>query len=119
VVRLRSRRSSGTGVHVALVACVVVAGFLVAVLHSCSDGDELWARLRQDMAGADIVSAELRADGLKTTAVVVLLHYADGRALTPNQWPDGRFEVRYEERQFLVRCPELEALLKERGFVYK
>ncbi len=36
-----------------------------------------------------------------------------------NQWPDGRFEILWNERQFLVSSPELARLLEEKGYVYR
>lgn len=36
-----------------------------------------------------------------------------------NQWPDGRFEVLWDDRQFLVSSPELARLLEEKGYVYQ
>jgi hypothetical protein len=36
-----------------------------------------------------------------------------------NQWPDGRFEILWNDRQFLVSSPELARLLEEKGYVYR
>jgi|GEM_PF-3449474 len=36
-----------------------------------------------------------------------------------NQWPDGRFEIVWNGRQFLVSSPELARLLEEKGYVYR
>jgi hypothetical protein len=53
-----------------------------------------------------------------TPEVSALFTCADGQVIIANEWPDGRFELRYEDRQFLVRAPGLEVLLRQRGFVY-
>lgn len=39
-------------------------------------------------------------------------------AFRSNQWPDGRFEVLWSGRQFLVSSPRLAGLLEQKGFVY-
>jgi hypothetical protein len=36
-----------------------------------------------------------------------------------NQWPDGRFEILWNDRQFLVSSPELARLLEGKGYVYR
>ena len=36
-----------------------------------------------------------------------------------NQWPDGRFEILWGGRQFLVSSPELTKLLEQKGYVYR
>ncbi|MHB0981238.1 MAG: hypothetical protein ACYC5Q_14430 [Thermoleophilia bacterium] len=54
-----------------------------------------------------------------TPAVSALFLYAGHEPLAVNQWPDGRFELRSAERQFLIDSPELSALLRQKGFVYR
>jgi hypothetical protein len=54
-----------------------------------------------------------------TPEVSALFTCADGQAIVANEWPDGRFELRYKDRQFLVRAPKLELLLESRGFDYE
>jgi hypothetical protein len=54
-----------------------------------------------------------------TPAVLASFDYTGHERFGANQWPDGRFELRWDERQFLVSSPELAALLREKGFVYQ
>ncbi|MCL4367909.1 MAG: hypothetical protein M1337_01855 [Actinobacteria bacterium] len=54
-----------------------------------------------------------------TASVVVTLTYAGGQVITLPQWPDGRFQVQIEGRQFLVSSPNSASLLRDRGFVYQ
>jgi len=51
-----------------------------------------------------------------TAEVVVLFTSRDGQVSAANQWPDGRFELVYRGSQFLVEAPDLEQLLRLRGF---
>ncbi|MCL5735308.1 MAG: hypothetical protein M1274_06915 [Actinobacteria bacterium] len=54
-----------------------------------------------------------------TASIVVLIQYEGYRQpVAPNQWPDGRFEITWNNVQFLVSSPELSRLLAERGFTY-
>lgn len=53
-----------------------------------------------------------------TAEIVVIYTFTGEEPLTPNQWPDGRFEVLWSGRQFLVSSPRLAGLLEQKGFVY-
>lgn len=111
-------------------------------------GDDLWTDLRAEITSSDVASVELVAgpkrsvlsptdsrpvmeafvagefdednphDFGPTAEVAVLITLGDGRVVAANQWPDGRFEMLAHERQFLVRSPRLEALLRDLGLVY-
>jgi hypothetical protein len=54
-----------------------------------------------------------------TPDVLVGLSYAGHDRVGANQWPEGRIELRWDERQFLVSSPELASLLREKGLVYE
>ncbi|MCJ7797355.1 MAG: hypothetical protein MUQ56_11425 [Thermoleophilia bacterium] len=54
-----------------------------------------------------------------TAEIVVVYTFPGEETFTPNQWPDGRFEVSWGGRQFLVSSPELARLLEEKGYVYR
>ena len=54
-----------------------------------------------------------------TAEIVITYNFPTDQVLSPNQWPDGRFEVRWGGRQFLVQSPELARLLQVRGFTYQ
>lgn len=54
-----------------------------------------------------------------TPEITVLFMMNGGEYQAVGQWPDGRFELQRDERQFLVEAPELAVVLKERGFVYE
>ena len=45
--------------------------------------------------------------------------FPDEETFRSNQWPDGRFEILWSGRQFLVSSPGLARLLEEKGYVYR
>lgn len=54
-----------------------------------------------------------------TPEVGVTFVLKQGDPLNVAQWPDGRFEIARNGRQFLVSAPELAFMLTEAGFVYR
>ena len=88
------------------------------------------AGLQASLAGAEAQTfvqallagtfSESNAQQLGPTAEIVVVYtFPGGETFWPNQWPDGRFEVSWDGRQFLVTSPELARLLEEKGFVYR
>jgi len=64
--------------------------------------------------------SETNAQHLGPTAEIVVVYtFPGGETFFPNQWPDGRFELTWGGRQFLVSSPELARLLEEKGYVYR
>jgi hypothetical protein len=51
-----------------------------------------------------------------TAAIVASFELTQSGWVNANQWPDGRFEVQYKDRQFLVGCPQFASILRSRGF---
>ena len=54
-----------------------------------------------------------------TAEIVITYTFPGDQVFSPNQWPDGSFEVSWGGRQFLVQSPELARLLQESGFTYQ